>query len=129
MKKWLIYGGHKAPTHLQAYVSETLDKMIIVCGRPDHICHGAAPGIDTMAGKWAIERGFEIGKSLFVFPADWKKLGPKAGPVRNKKMLLEFEPTLIVAFPGHIGTANMIQIAKEAGVKVMNMPAHHEVGY
>jgi hypothetical protein len=38
-------------------------------------------------------------------------------------MLAEFQPTLVIAFPGGRGTAHMVRIAKDAGVQVMEVPA------
>jgi len=52
------------------------------------------------------------------FPADWSRHGKSAGPIRNRQMLIEGRPDIVVAFPGGKGTANMIKQAVEAGVKV-----------
>jgi hypothetical protein len=48
--------------------------------------------------------------------ADWEKLGRSAGPIRNQAMLDEGRPDLVVAFPGHHGTADMVRRARAAGV-------------
>jgi hypothetical protein len=40
------------------------------------------------------------------------------GPIRNKPMLEEGKPDLVVAFPSGRGTANMMKQAREAGVPV-----------
>jgi hypothetical protein len=81
----------------------------------DVIIHGAAPGADTLAGQWAHDRGIPVE----AFPADWEKHGRAAGPIRNQQMLAEGKPDLVVAFPGHRGTANMVRQAREAGVRVL----------
>lgn len=74
-------------------------------------------GADTLAKVWADKKGGSI--IVHTHPADWKKLGPKAGPIRNQEML-EKHPDLklVVAFPGGNGTADMIKRAKAAGVAV-----------
>lgn len=54
------------------------------------------------------------------YPADWARFGKSAGYLRNKQMLEEGKPDLVVAFPGGRGTANMIAIAMKAGVKVID---------
>jgi hypothetical protein len=82
--------------------------------RPTLIIHGAAKGADTLAGRWAKE--FNI--PVLVFPADWKKYGRRAGPIRNAQMLSEGKPNLVVAFPGGRGTANMVGLSQKAGVPV-----------
>jgi YspA, cpYpsA-related SLOG family len=75
---------------------------------------GGAAGADTLGASWALERGIPCR----VFMADWEKLGRSAGPIRNQVMLDEGRPDLVVAFPGHHGTADMVKRAREAGVPV-----------
>lgn len=53
-----------------------------------------------------------------VYEADWDAHKKAAGPIRNKKMLTESQPHVIIAFKGGNGTAHMIKISKEAGVPV-----------
>jgi hypothetical protein len=83
------------------------------------IIHGAAPGADTLAGRWAELRQVPVE----AFPADWEKHGRAAGPIRNARMLAEGKPDLVVAFPGGRGTANMCKQARAAGVEVLEVPA------
>lgn len=80
------------------------------------VIHGAARGADSMAGEWAKSRGIPV----IVFPADWNRHGRAAGPIRNKKMLDEGKPNLVISFPGGRGTANMMEQARAAGVPVMS---------
>lgn len=79
------------------------------------LIHGDANGADTLAGIWA--QNHEI--PLEVYPADWKTHGKAAGPIRNKQMLEEGKPDLVLAFPGGRGTKNMVDQANKAGVKVI----------
>lgn len=83
------------------------------------LIHGAARGVDTIAGEWAEARGVRP----LPFPADWTGLGNGAGHVRNAQMLREGKPTLVIAFPGGRGTANMTDRAKRAGVPVLEIGA------
>jgi hypothetical protein len=83
------------------------------------IIEGEAKGADILAKEW----GFENGISVWMYPADWKKYGVAAGPIRNKQMLDE-QPTLVVAFPtGRLseskGTRNMVEQAQKAGVRTI----------
>ncbi|MBQ9367197.1 MAG: hypothetical protein IJT83_05405, partial [Victivallales bacterium] len=50
-------------------------------------------------------------------PADWEKLGRKAGPIRNHEMAQCAEALIAVLYPGSRGTENMIQQARDAGLK------------
>jgi SLOG family YspA-like protein len=78
------------------------------------ILHGGAPGADTLASYWA-----ELAEvPCRRFPAQWQTYGKRAGPIRNQLMLQEGQPDLVVAFHGGIGTRDMIEQAKRAGVPV-----------
>lgn len=94
------------------------------------VIHGAAPGADTLAGEWGKEHGVPV----TPFPAPWHdlehpdaiirtrrdgtKYNAKAGPIRNQQMLDEGKPDIVIAFPGRIGTPDMMKRAREAGVTV-----------
>ncbi len=78
------------------------------------IIQGGAKGADFLARCWAATNGF----NWYEYPADWKTHGPAAGPMRNKQMLEEGKPDLVIAFPGGKGTAHMVKIAQEAGIPV-----------
>lgn len=76
---------------------------------------GAARGADTLADEWAME----YGAKREVYPADWAKHKKAAGPIRNQQMLDEGKPSLVIAFPGGAGTADMVRRAKAAGIAVI----------
>jgi len=78
------------------------------------VINGQASGADSLSTLWAIQHGVPV----HLEPADWKKHGRAAGPIRNQKMMDEQRPDLVVAFPGGAGTQSMIRIAEEAGVRV-----------
>ena len=83
------------------------------------VIHGGCRGADKMAGFVAELLGMKVK----VFPADWKRYGKAAGPIRNKKMLDEGCPDVVLAFHEDIsrskGTKNMIEQACERGVDVI----------
>ncbi len=78
------------------------------------IIHGDARGADRLAEAWAEDRCINVD----ACPADWELYGKKAGPIRNQMMLDQHEPELVIAFPGGIGTADMVARAEKAGVPV-----------
>jgi hypothetical protein len=57
--------------------------------------------------------------TAYGIPAEWKKHGDRAGPIRNRAMLDLGKPELVVAFEGGTGTMNMTAAATAAGVKVL----------
>lgn len=81
---------------------------------PSLIIEGGARGADWLAMTWAVENKVK----RLRFNADWKKHRDRAGPIRNRQMLTEGKPDLVVAFPGGRGTADMVRRAKAAGVEV-----------
>ncbi len=86
------------------------------------IIHGAARGADLFSEAWAKDREVDYRGC----PARWKKHGKAAGPLRNRRMALAMnnyqlrgEEVLCVAFPGGVGTANMVKLCEEQGVPVV----------
>jgi hypothetical protein len=81
------------------------------------IIQGGALGADRFAKRWADEHG--VPQQEYPVPdADWKRHGKRAGPMRNKWMLTDGKPDLVIAFPGGRGTASMVNLARAAGVPV-----------
>lgn len=78
------------------------------------VIHGNAKGADALAGQWARAKGIKEMK----FTAQWALHGAAAGPIRNARMLKEGKPQRVIAFPGGIGTADMIAKAKAARIPV-----------
>ena len=78
------------------------------------IIHGKATGADALADQWAKKRSIAIES----YPADWVTYGKAAGPLRNKQMLTQGKPDLVLAFPGGAGTANMINLARANFIEV-----------
>ncbi len=81
------------------------------------VIHGCASGADTLAGQWARENNIPV----VEFPANWSMHGKAAGPIRNKQMLVEGKPDVVVAFPGGVGTANMVRQAKQTKTVVIEL--------
>jgi hypothetical protein len=79
------------------------------------IISGCARGADSAAIDFAAVNFCKLEE----YPANWEKHERLAGPIRNKQMLDEGRPDLVVAFPGGRGTANMVSQALAAGVKVI----------
>ena len=80
------------------------------------VIEGEARGADTLAREYGERHGIPV----LAFPADWNKHGRAAGPIRNKQMLTEGKPELVVAFrgPNSKGTQNMIDQSKKSNIPV-----------
>src|ERR1700679_3037554 len=81
------------------------------------VIHGGARGADMLGGRVA-----ELLKvPCHVFRANWKRDGKAAGPIRNQRMLDEGKPDLVIAFAGGRGTADMMNRAIGAGIRVIDV--------
>lgn len=101
----------------------------------ERVVHGNASGADDHADQWAKRRSVESRP----YPAKWndisapdarirRGIGGKlydanAGFRRNKEMLDRERIDRVVAFPGGNGTANMVKLAKAAGIPVIEVEA------
>lgn len=72
------------------------------------IVQGEATGADRWAKLWA--QGRQV--MCTGCRADWAKHGRAAGPLRNQKMLDNWPPDVVIAFPGGAGTLDMILRAR-----------------
>jgi len=96
-----------------------IDRQLRKLQPPLTIIHGAARGADTLAGEVAHHYNMEV----CVYPAEWGRYGKAAGPIRNKQMLDEGKPDLVLAFHDNIqeskGTADMVKQAAKRGIETL----------
>ena len=111
----LVCGGRRYGD--QAMLFGVLDMLseerVINC-----VMQGGASGADKLARMWAISRNHHVE----TFNADWAAFGKAAGPFRNQRMIDEGKPTLVLAFAGGRGTADMTRRARSAGMPVQQFP-------
>ncbi len=72
------------------------------------IISGGASGADKIGERYAKEKGFDVE----LYPADWKKYGRSAGPIRNKIMAQECDYAICFWDGKSRGTKSMIEFAK-----------------
>jgi hypothetical protein len=91
-------------------------------GRLVHLLlHGGARGADAAIASAA----HQLGWSALVLPAEWRRHGRAAGPIRNRELLelavaraqaltspCSSTSVLVVAFPGGSGTASLVRQAR-----------------
>jgi hypothetical protein len=77
------------------------------------LIHGGCSGVDNCAGDWAKSKNIPVK----IFPADWKKHGKAAGPLRNREMAKHADA--VILFPGGRGTASMKSEAEKAVIQVI----------
>ncbi len=109
---WLVCGGREfedADAVFGALMCAAEER-----GQPAMLIHGGYRGVDLLAAEWARENGVHSAEVLAL----WDEYGKAAGPKRNAAMLL-LRPDLVIAFPGRVGTADMVRKAVAAGVEVL----------
>jgi len=125
----LICGGREYDD--RDAVWQTLDDLRAKYGNLT-VIQGGATGADMLAREWCYK---QPSVRMINEPAQWGDIShpdavvrykangqpydAKAGPRRNAKMLREYNPHLVIAFPGGAGTKDMMSKAKRAGVKVI----------
>ena len=77
------------------------------------LVHGGAPGIETVAAKWAEARSVD---QVIVRP-DWNVHG-RAAPFRRNDDLLNLMPKGVIAFAGSGVTGNLVDKARQMGIPV-----------
>lgn len=103
--RWIIAGGRDFEDY-----ERLRDEAANFFAPGDALISGAARGADSLGEKFASECGFEIERH----PAEWERLGKRAGFVRNHQMSL-IADGLIAFWDGRSkGTKNMIEEAHKA---------------
>jgi len=83
------------------------EKLESVIKKEVIVVSGGASGVDSLAERWADEKGYKT----IIYKADWKKYGRAAGPMRNTKIVEECD--FVVAFPSSksVGTYDTMRKA------------------
>ena len=113
---WIICGGRNFHDR-KVFDQRMLDAVAERCGFPVRIVAGGANGADRLAFEWGTRLSIEV---IEIY-ADWDVHGRSAGVIRNQKMLREYSPDCVVAFPGGPGTADMVTRARKANVAVIEL--------
>lgn len=84
--------------------------------KPSLVITGDCRGADLLAANWAVAHHVPCSH----FPAKWNVYGKRAGPMRNRQMLLTGKPDFVLAFHPDIehskGTRDMVNQTKQAGI-------------
>ncbi len=79
---------------------------------------GGARGADALCADWV--RSLDP-RGVSTYPAAWAIQGKAAGMIRNRRMLDDFQPHLLIAFPGGVGTAGCVAEAHKRGIPVWHV--------
>lgn len=89
--------------------------MVLDMIGPSRVVHGAATGADTEADYWARTRG--------MLKTAYPIRRPREDGFQRNQRMLDSEPEigLVVAFPGQVGTADMVRRARAANIRVIEV--------
>lgn len=110
--KLIIAGGRN-----YAFTNFDFARLDVILNRDgvDEVVSGACPtGADAHGEYWATTMEIPIRR----FPADWKKHGKAAGPIRNAEMAAYADA--LAVFPGGRGTDSMVREATARGLKIFD---------
>jgi len=111
MKKIAVIGS-------RSFNDVSLVNQILVPLIPFVLVSGGARGADDLGEKFADHHQLD----KMIFPAEWKKYGSAAGPIRNK-LIVEACDEVIAFWDGKsTGTQHSINYAKELGKPVQIIP-------
>lgn len=106
---------------------DRMAKVIERLPRGTVVIHGANKTWDKQAKCWigadciADRLARENGLTVEPFAADWNSQGRAAGPIRNRRMLVDGQPDRVIAFRCNgvsRGTDDMVKQARAFGVPV-----------
>ena len=72
---------------------------------------GHCSGVDMLAERYAVLHGIPFEQ----YPADWKRYGRAAGPIRNEQMVKKADCVIAFWDGKSRGTKNLIHLAKNHG--------------
>jgi hypothetical protein len=115
---WVCGGRHFDDEYRLGEILEYILEWCQQRGLRLMIIEGGAAGADRIAHNWANEeahRGLVYCETVL---AEWTKHGPAAGPIRNQRIVDEYQPDLCVAMPGNRGTADAKRRCRAASIPI-----------
>lgn len=111
----ILIAGDREWTNAKA-IRQIIDGLVKQHGQFTLI-HGAGRGVDSLAAHIA-KYSYQL--PIMEFPANWERHGKAAGPIRNRQMLAEGRPDLVVVIHNNLaeskGTGDMFYISGIAKV-------------
>ena len=103
--------------------NESRIKLVLQSVMRNHSIVAVIEGEQRGADVQGRDAAKKLGIPVLPYPANWLSEGNAAGNIRNRWMLEDGKPDLIIAFHNNIenskGTKDMINISKKAGLPVL----------
>lgn len=98
--------NYPRPGLVQGYVAALPPGSVVVSG--------GARGVDTFAEVAAKARGLDT----LIFHADWERLGRRAGPIRNERIIAHADRLVAFWNGSSRGTLNSLVLANRASLPI-----------
>lgn len=108
--EWLTHNAHDV-------LSRALGEPVRIVA----IIEGGATGGDEGGRLYAIAQGPRQCTHC-RFDANWAFYAENAGPIRNRMMIAQGRPDVGLIFPGHDGTADMIEQLRSHRIPFLTIP-------
>lgn len=115
----LIIAGSRNYSPSPEDIDRQFDDFLLVKSDITEVVSGGAAGADDAGEAWAAVNGLPVKR----FPANWKKYGRAAGPIRNAEMADYADAALVFWRNQSSGSANMIanMVAEDKPVRVIRV--------
>ncbi|MGR7274373.1 SLOG family protein [Klebsiella aerogenes] len=113
MRVLICSGRFYADTHTITHMLDLYTRTQTI----NVLIHGGHQTLGSTIENWA--RGIDV--HVIRYPANWAVHGKYAETRRNLFMLKDSRPDVLLAFPGGEDTAECIKMARNYGVKVIEI--------
>jgi hypothetical protein len=104
----LVIAGPRDLIVTDAEIHDAVDRLLATHNLiPSEVVSGNQHGVDRCGERWAAAVGLPV-KPFPVTPAEWRKRGRAAGPLRNARMADYADALLVIRHKMSNGTSNMI---------------------
>lgn len=117
----LLIAGSRSLAHCKLDVLDAIEVGDNMLGLlVDTVIEGGAAGVDEIGAEWAESNNL----SVVRYPAEWDKLGKRAGYVRNTAMVSDCDAAIVVWDGESRGTRHTIDLLIASGKPfvVVSMP-------
>lgn len=113
MRLLICAGRHFADQHLCRQALDAFQRLHEV----RVVIHGGNQCLGAPIEDWARE----IGAHLIRYPPNWQRHGKQAERLRNRFMLTDSRPDIVLALPGGADTEELLSQARSQGIRTLSV--------
>lgn len=113
MRVLICAGRHYADTKMTRQVLDAYHRLRSI----GVLIHGGSQYLGSEVEDWAREMAVDVVR----YPPNWQRHGKQAERHRNRFMLQDSRPDVVIALPGGEDTEELASQAKTAGIHVLSV--------